>query len=220
MSTIENVKNFYRKQEKGNIKIYPSKGEVAQIILIRHGEPDILKKKWYSRKDVLAYDSTYLQAEIKPVEHFPIFTLPVDKVYHSSLRRAAHTAELLFGDRFELIPDNRYREFERGVMKGMGINMPLKIWKIISRLQWFLGFSSSEIESVKSAMERSRSNAQHLSGLAIANKTIVLVAHGLHNRYVSRYLKKSGWSPVFDSGNGFLGTKILARELQEDSQVP
>lgn len=217
MNIIKNVINFYRKQEKkSNIKIYQSEGEVAQIILIRHGEPDILKKKWYSRKDVLAYDQSYLQAEIKPFEAFPIdvSTLPVKKIYHSSLRRAVHTAELLFDNRFELAADSRFREFERGVIKGPDINMPLNIWKIISRLQWFSGISAKEIEPVKKARERARNNARYLEERAFAQQIVVLVAHGLHNRYVSRYLKKFGWRSVFDSGNGFLGTKIFAREIK------
>ena len=213
--SAEKVRSYYQKQNTNEgIKIYPPQDDVMQVILIRHGEPDIKQKRWYRRKDVLSHDERYLQSEIKTLSHTPldISTLPVDRIYHSSLRRAAHTAELLFGENFRLIADRRYREFERGVMRLAGIYLPLKIWKIASRLQWLLGFSAPEIEPVQRARERSRSNARHLEKLALKQKIVVVVAHGFHNRYVGRYMKSFGWIKAYDSGNGFLSMKIFAKD--------
>ena len=212
MAVINRIRKYYRNEAgKGSITLLQE--DIDQIILIRHGEPDVPLLSGYKKEDILEHDEHYLKSSVKPINIRPLNTnfIRSPKIYHSSIRRAAHTAEILFQDSFTIVGDARFREFERGVVTFFGLLLPLKFWTTICRLLWFIGVSSGEVESVRKAKRRARENAEFLASEAMAHRTIILVAHGWHNRYVAKYLKKSGWSKVYDNGHGYLGMKILAR---------
>ena len=183
----------------------------SKIILIRHGEPEVAIKKFYSRNEMLLYDEEYLNSNIKGFKKSPLEEVQVKKVYHSPLRRAEHTAQLLF-PKSELIADERFKEFERGVAYNLPLKLPLKLWKIISRGMWFLGFSK-KAESFRKARKRVKANAEFLQNKALEEGTVVVVAHGFHNRFLTYYLKKIGWEISYSSGYGFLGVQILKQRL-------
>lgn len=211
--SIKELKQYYKKQQfKSCIQLY--QGDYNQIVLIRHGEPDLLKLKRYTREKAIAYSVKYDEVGVKIFSKKPLCTdvLDVKKVYHSDLPRATHTAELLFGNNFNLLPDNRFREFEKSIFRFLDFPMPLKFWTFLSRIFWFLGINSAEVESVKEAKNRARDNARFLAKKAQQEKTVLLVAHGWHNRYIMKYLKNKKWDVVYNEGDKYLSIKILAKE--------
>jgi broad specificity phosphatase PhoE len=182
------------------------------IVLIRHGEPDLDKKGWRTRDEVIQFMKAYDSVGVVPFDVSPLCweSLNADTVYHSTLPRAAHTASLAF-DGPVLVGSDNFREFERKAIKGCNLRLPLK-WRTTSaRLTWFLGWNDNGIESFQDARQRARNNARFLDEKTRSNPHVILVAHGLHNRYVLKYLKKMGWKKVFDNGNGYLSVKVLVR---------
>ena len=210
---VNTLREFY--SDSGCIRLWEEGGSgISQVVLIRHGEPDLDKKGWRNRSQAILFFSAYDSAGVIPFTEPPVcvgdLTGPV--IYHSTVNRAQVTAEMIFGDRYEMQASDRFREFERKVMKFCNIRMPLKCWTVNSRLLWFIGLNDKGIENSREAKKRARENAAFLADQSSPGAPVILVAHGLHNRYVRKYLKKLGWKPVYDNGNGYLSVKVLARK--------
>lgn len=213
VDTIKKLKNYYQKQAKAPCLKICNSTSANQIVLIRHGEPDLKREGWYNRSMAKIHAMEYDKVGIKRFDSNPICldSLSEVKVYHSALPRATHTAKLIFGNTFPMIADYRFREFEKKTLPFFNVHLPLKFWSTISRLLWYVGLNSRDIESVGDARTRAKSNARFLADEAHKNDIVVLVAHGFHNRYVSKYLKRAGWSLVRHGGIGYLSINILAR---------
>ena len=209
---ILRAKEYYKGLTQNNcVQLYPHR-DVNQVILIRHGEPNIDKKGWRNRDEAAKYMYDYDSVGVVPFDFIPL-CLPFEQnvvTYHSSLPRAKHTASLLFGQR-QMIEDARFREFERKVLRFFNVKLPLGFWVGTSRVLWFMGMNKKDIESFRNATKRAKSNARFLGSQADTQGTVVLVAHGLHNRYVMKYLQDQGWKKVRKGGNGYLAINILAK---------
>lgn len=214
---IELATDYYNIQKDNDCLNFfnDSTGRIAQIILIRHGEPDLFKKGWKNRKDAERYIQDYDSALVKPLKTYPICDdkLPFNKVFHSSLPRAKHTAQLLFPSGVELQEDNRFIEHHRKIMKFANVKLPHGFWIGGSRILWFLGLNDKGIESSKEAKRRTRENAVILADEALKHEYAVLVAHGLHNRYLKKYLKKQDWKHIRKEGTNYWSINILAKQI-------
>ncbi|MGK7390375.1 MAG: histidine phosphatase family protein [Candidatus Cyclobacteriaceae bacterium M2_1C_046] len=211
--SIKDLKEYYQSQkDKSCLSLF--KDDFFQIVLIRHGEPDLKKVRWYTRAEAIEYSSQYDKVGIRHFKKNPICTdgLPVDKVYHSSIPRARHSAELLFGTDFDLVSDYRFREFEKNIFRFFNFPLPLKFWTFLSRILWFFGISHGKTEGFFEAKRRAKENADHLEQKAKKEKMVLLVAHGWHNRYMIKYLKMKEWSLVYKGGTGYLAINILAKK--------
>lgn len=182
-----------------------------QIVLIRHGEPDLNKKGWRNREEARQFMKDYDSVGVRAFAVLPLCleTVHADSIHHSPVPRAAHTAQLAFKG-FPLKGDIRFREFERKTMNFWNIKMPLKFWTGGSRVLWMLGMNKKGIESFRESKSRAFDNATFLVSESESNEIVILVAHGLHNKFVKKYLRKMGWKKVYDEGNGYLSVKILA----------
>ena len=220
ISTINQLKAYYKQQTKEPcLKIFHEAYHLQQIILIRHGEPDLKRSGWYNRQMAQVYTNQYDRVGVKPFDSNPLCTDGLDqvKVYHSPLPRAEHTARLIFGSKAKLLADFRFREFEKKLIPFFNIHLPLRFWTGLSRLLWYAGLNSSDIERVSKAKKRTKENAAFLSKEASRYGIVVLVAHGFHNRYLSRYLKKQGWKAVRKGGIGHLAINILAKKNRDNA---
>lgn len=215
---LQELKQFYKNQnaEKPIILYQDTLSEILQVILIRHGEPDLNKKGWRNRKEAIQFMIRYDSALVIPFSKKPLAVdkIPIDTILHSSLPRAKNTAQTAFGDTKILIGKNCFIEFERKVLKWPNIKMPTSFWNNSSRALWFLGLNDKNIEPFRQAKKRANSNAHSLSTKANNETLVILVAHGLHNRYVKKYLKKAGWKLVYNSGHDYLSVKIMAHDLK------
>lgn len=207
------IKHYKSQKTEEPVNVYhDTVSGVLQIILIRHGEPDLDKKGWRNRDGAVQFMKDYDASIVVPFCKDPLNlkNTPLDTVQHSSLPRAKHTAMLAFGDQMILEKDHDYREFESKTMKWCNIKLPLQFWTLGSRGLWFMGFNDENIESFREAKIRVENNANKLSDLAKRNGMVILVAHGLHNMYVVKSLRHMGWKKVYDNGDGYLSVKILA----------
>lgn len=212
---LSSVKEYYKTQGAGScmIPFQDTTGNISQIILIRHGEPDINRKGWRNRKEAIRFMEMYDRVNVLPFNLMPVCPDKVSggKIYHSNIPRAVNTAERIFADRSDMISDARFREFERKVMPFFNIKMPLKVWMIGSRALWFLGANDTGIETYREARKRTKDNAAFLAEQAAQSHLVILVAHGVHNRYVAKYLKRAGWEMVKKGGNGYTSASVLAK---------
>ena len=214
---IKRTREYYKDHTGGNcLALFAdTSAPIRQIVLIRHAEPDLDKKGCRNRDEAIRFFSAYDSAGIVPFDKRPLCleSIGTSTVLHSSLPRARQSAKLAFGQGFEYQENDRYREFERKTMKFCNIRLPLKCWTTSSRLLWLMGLNDKGIESFREARSRARENANVLADKTTGEEQVILLAHGLHNRYVKKYLKKLGWKEVYDSGNAYLSVKIMAREV-------
>lgn len=215
VSSVEEIVSFYQNQAKEKPLHFWDISSYGwqQIILIRHGEPDLEKSGWKNRKQAEAFFRAYDSVGIRKFAGLPFESesLPADTVWHSNMPRAKHTAELLFGNTAVLMESEAFREFGRKVVPFINLKFPLKFWTITSRFCWLLGGNDAGIETFKEAKQRAKQNVGFLEGRALQHKNVVLVAHGLHNRFVAKYLRESGWRLAYSDGSGYGSVKILIK---------
>lgn len=211
---IAKLKTYYNSQlAKECISIYES-SELSQIILIRHGKPDLQRSGRFNREEALAYHKNYDAASILNFSRNPLCTakLPPMRVFHSNKRRAEHTAELLFPEsKFQLFPNELFREFERRPVEFFDIKMPIKWWNLLSRFLWFLGINQKEYEKFPKTHNRVKNGADSLINETRKNGLAILVAHGIYNKFMGLELYARGWRKVMDQGGGFLAIKIYVK---------
>ncbi|MDB4303555.1 histidine phosphatase family protein [Desulfosarcina sp.] len=215
-NNLHELKQFYKNQDSEKpLELYSdSISEILQIILIRHGEPDLNKKGWRNRNEAIQFMKDYDSAIVKPLSKKPLSlgSIPVDTIFHSTLPRAENTAQRTFGDIEFLVGSSDFVEFERQAMKWPNMKMPIKFWTTGSRILWMMGLNDKNIESFSRAKKRAIKNTLFLSSEAENNGIVILVAHGLHNKYLKKFLRKSDWEIVFNNGNDYLSVKILAKD--------
>ncbi|MEM6738143.1 MAG: histidine phosphatase family protein [Bacteroidota bacterium] len=191
--------------------------KLSQIILLRHGEPALHKKGWRKRKEAKEFIRDYDSVGVYPPEYIPLELQykELQVLYTSSLNRSISTAQQLFEQQDKQMADAQFREFERKIFSFFNIKLPLKWWLTGSRVLWFMGLNKKGIESFSEAKARAKDAASFLETDAAKNGKTLLVSHGLINHYLVKYLKKTGWTEVYDGGRGYLAQKMLVRyEIQ------
>ncbi|MEZ5083883.1 MAG: hypothetical protein R2750_10605 [Bacteroidales bacterium] len=155
---LKEVKKYYKNQDAEKPITLCFDTEIQQIVLIRHGEPDIKKKGWRNRDEANWYLQAYDSAIVIPFKNGPLNmeNIPIDTILHSSLPRAKSTTQLAFGSTKILIEDSNYREFERKTMKWPNMKMPTGFWTTGSRILWMMGLNDKNIESLKQAKARAK----------------------------------------------------------------
>ncbi|MEM1407922.1 MAG: histidine phosphatase family protein [Bacteroidota bacterium] len=187
--------------------------KLSQIILLRHGEPALDKKGWRKRKEAIRFIKDYDSVGIYPPEFIPVSIDDEELavIYTSSIPRSISTARLVFNREDLQRPDSLFREFERKIFSFPNIKLGLKFWLTTSRVLWFMGFNKKGIESFSQAKARAREGANFLEKDVMLNRKTLLVSHGLLNHFLVKYLKKNGWTEVYDGGKGYLSQKMLVK---------
>ena len=213
--SVQDLKKYYNSHRSSPLRFIHS-DSCNQIVLIRHGEPDLVKDVWANRNAALDYVRTYDSVGVLPLVdlHLSLEELKVNHVFSSPTPRAFHTAQLLFTDRIEIVTDHRFREFERKIFRipWLGISLPLQFWLVFSRVLWLLGLNSSGIESKTKAYIRGKENAEFLIDEAVKHENAFLVAHGFHNKVVADALVNKGWLQVYNGGRGYAAINIFAKK--------
>lgn len=219
--TVNNVPvaqkvRFIREEDQ----LLPDSLELKQIALIRHGEPDLQKGGRFSYEEAKQYMMNYDSVGIMLPDE-PFFMVEDDEeilFYTSTLERARHTAQYLFGPDREFVETADFREFERRTdPRQLRMRLPLRYWTVTARIEWMLGLRQDEsIESFGEAKNRAREGARRLDAESRQHDKIVLVAHGFLNRYIKKYLEEEGWEVVRDGGRDYFATTILAKVEEAD----
>ncbi len=170
------------------------------IILFRHVKPDIDysscnyidaidKLNNYNSTFNLKYDELgSLSDELKTIlqQNNPII------VYSSALPRSIKTAEYIFNPLDVSVNNNSiFSEFDLDIFKIPKIKLTVQAWFCISRIAWLFGIKN-HAKSFLHEIKRSKIAAKILEKHYHENTTVILVGHGLMNRFIARYFKKSG----------------------------
>jgi broad specificity phosphatase PhoE len=189
-----------------------------QIYLIRHAKPNLKKELFYSAKEAQQYVYDYNSVPIIPFdsEMVQVNLNPNHIVYCSNLPRSQETALSIFGEKYPVVSDSIFREYEIKIVKAHSlIKLPLPIWQFFSRGSWLLGFNHRGIESRKEAKIRVKQAAKNLIKVAQIEETAVLVAHGMLNHGLEKQLKKQGWQVIQKNGQTNLGATVLVKIVNE-----
>ena len=124
-------------------------------------------------------------------------------VYSSSLPRAIVTADYIFNPLGLKTNSNPvFSEFDLNIINIPKVKLPVQCWFFISRITWFLG-NRNKAKSVLHEIRRSKVAAKILEKYHLENMTVILVGHGLMNRFIARYLQKRGLQVSKRTQDGF-----------------
>lgn len=212
MKGIIALKKFYTEQSTQDCLKICRITTATQIILIRHAKPRVSPKSYVTFEDAEKHLMDYRNSSVYLDFTSPICTdnLTDLPIYHSDLQRSRETAAKIFPPEFfRNKEDKRFRELDRQNIK-LPFKTPYKIHTTLSRIAWLSG-TMTQIERPKEAWKRLKGNAGYLNALAQKDKIIIVVAHGFHNFFVGRFLKKLGYTLVNDGGHKHLAVNIWAK---------
>lgn len=173
-----------------------------EIILLRHGEPELELKGFISAKEFKNLVKQYNDAGIRdePPEKLKKYF----KSYYvicSNLERSIQSAIKLDINRINLT-DNLFKEadiphYDRGFIK-----LPVGIWLIFFRIMCLFGFSQNG-ESFIQAKKRAVNAVKMLTALAEENEKLIIIGHGLMNRLIAKQLITEGWKGPVSPGKKY-----------------
>ena len=156
-----------------------------KLILIRHGESDgNVQRKFCGFKDVCLTKKGIWQAERLA---YRLKGLSVDAVYCSDLKRARHTAEIIFRDRgIDIVTNPKFREMNFGIWEGYtfeevkskyGYGEEFNLWLENINTEASIPQGESLVDLNNRVMTKLNKILKEYNKLDI-DKTIAIVCHG------------------------------------------
>ncbi|MDH4762262.1 broad specificity phosphatase PhoE [Pseudomonas oryzihabitans] len=165
-----------------------------QIILVRHGKPDLSSKARCTPREMKDWVARYQKAPV-PAGQEPAETRRLAQeagyVVSSPLSRCVRSLEYLMGCPGSPV-DDRYAEAHLPYLELDTPRLPVKAWRLLFRSAWFLGFAA-HTESIGSSSVRAGQAADHLIELAERHGSVLLLGHGIMNVLIAWQLRKRGW---------------------------
>jgi len=176
-----------------------------RIVLVRHGEPDMAEYISGNNKSygewLKKYNSSGIKKESNPPMELLIFAKKCNAIFSSDLKRAVDSVNKLdTGNR--IIIDKVFREFELPDNKKQYPRFTPAIWSVIFRILWFIGYANKS-ENFSDAKKRITLSVNKLINADATNADILLVGHGLMNKFIGMELKRMGWKKTVNKGRGY-----------------
>ena len=173
-----------------------------EIILLRHGEPELELKGSVSARKFKMLVKEYIQTGIKdsPPDKLKN-TFSSHYVVCSELRRSRQSAEKLGFKKIHISSD-LFDETEIPHYDNSYFKLPVGIWLIYYRLIWLLGFNNNG-ESYSLAKKRAIKAVEKLIALAEENENLIIIGHGLMNRLIAKQLITEGWRGAVSPGKKY-----------------
>ena len=164
-----------------------------EIILLRHGKPDIELKGMARAHEIPKYLQRYDEASVleTPPSHAIDLATGCDAVVCSSLIRSHHSATALGFDDIE-IQNSLFDEIAMPHFKQGSMILPIHAWGIVYRLMSLFGFSLNG-ESYQRAKTRAKQAASTLIDIASNYRRTLLIGHGFMNHFIGKELLKQNW---------------------------
>lgn len=173
-----------------------------EIILLRHGKPEVELSGYLSAKQLkqLVYDYAQSGIQDEPTDKLKT-SFNNHHVVCSDLVRSIESAKKLNLNTIH-VKDALYRELELPHFDKFVLKLPTMYWLILLRVMWLFGFSKNG-ESLSQAKARSKQAAEELIVLANNNKKVIVVGHGLMNYLIGKSLKRKGWQSSKKAGKRY-----------------
>lgn len=166
-----------------------------EITLIRHGKSKLVENDRMTCLDFMQWVEKYDNNGVFEESTYPSETIEkiaaAKIVVTSDLKRAIESAKLL-NPEVTGISDPIFRETELPSFAMKLLKLRPNIWAVVLRIIWLCGYSNG-CESFADAKLRAKRAAQQLMDLAEKNGSVVLVGHGIFNRFIAKELQKKGW---------------------------
>lgn len=176
-----------------------------QIAILRHGKVDYPPLATLSAADfakwVHLYNCNPLDPGSVPDNKTIMLASNAGAVACSTLPRSLESAKRLGCNDIQVIDP----VFDEAGLPIAGWKFPVlsvRIWVILFRLAWFLGYSANS-ETVSQARLRAARAAEILEKLAGNHGSVLFVGHGLMNRMIAKRLLMNGWRVAAKPGSGY-----------------
>ncbi len=174
-----------------------------QIILMRHGEPEIDVHQRRSGVEMQQWIQNYDLSTVRKDSDIPAAEQNIANsakyVICSTAPRTRSSVDAL-GLTAQQI-DQIFCEAELPVLAWHWPRLNPAYWLVIFRLLWWFGFSRG-VESFQLATRRAHIAAQKLIMLS-QHGSVLLLGHGFMNRLIAKELKQLGWQRHQSSGSGY-----------------
>lgn len=180
-----------------------------KIYLARHGQTDWnTEMRAQGRKDMPLNSTGRAQAEALRDQ---IKDIKFDAVYSSELKRAAETAQIVAGDRYDIIYDDRLLERSFGDFEGKVIKSWSELVDGVNIDDIALEEIPGGVEPVSSMLARASDFVEYLKKKYDNDATILVVSHGAMSKAFDWILSEHAEGDVF--GANHLGN-AEAREYE------
>lgn len=194
------------------------KNFAGHIHMVRHGEPDLSRAIWLTRRGFNTWWIEYGRVGLAPSALPPLALTQIAAkaavLVASPVQRARATAERLAeksGKAHDIIVDEIYEEMPLPAPLLLPfLRLPPPLWGTVARFAWWLGYADGG-ESRYEAETRARRAADRLIGLAADHGgDVVLCGHGWFIHMAGKELKRRGWKKVKGGGATFWDHKSFA----------
>jgi broad specificity phosphatase PhoE len=166
-----------------------------EIVLARHGKPGLPAQTRIAGYELgrwaRQYNETGITQEVAPPDRLRELAVSVSCVVASDLRRSLESAACLVSAHdIQIEPELR----EAGLPESLGlsIRLPPSAWVVAGRVAWWLDWCRSS-ETITATRARASRAADRLTALARQHGTVLVVGHGMFNRFIATHLVKRGW---------------------------
>ena len=187
-----------------------------EIILMRHGQPDLVRFDKVSALDMERWIAHYDLSEIvdQPAPQASVELAASARVIVSSSAPRALTSVRALG----LEPAHVDDIFCEAQMPHARWTLPRLspfTWAFILRISWLCGFSG-QVESAPMARARAKTAAQRLQSLS-GEGAVLLLGHGFMNRLIAKQLEAGGWTRHQSSGSRYWSATTYRKAQATDS---
>ena len=173
-----------------------------EIVLARHGRPLVRHVRSIAGRElggwVRHYNECGIDRDTSPPDALRRLAASAGRVLSSDLPRSTESAACLSES---AIVDPRLREAGLPDRISLPLRLPPGICVILARVAWWLDWSESP-ETIEDARQRAGRATDRLCELADEHGSVLVVGHGMFNRFVAKCLRQRGWS----------GPRMLPRE--------
>jgi len=171
-----------------------------KIILLRHGKPKVdlnslLKKSCSSSflgKLVKSYELSGISEDNEVTKEIINLVATCNILVHSDLPRSIESAKALGINNIRHCCNAIFREPNLPYANWKYPKLPILVWFLFFRVMWQFGYSNNA-ESIKKAKENAASGARILQEYSKVHGTVILVGHGVVNRFIAKELLSIGW---------------------------
>jgi broad specificity phosphatase PhoE len=175
---------------------------MKKIILLRHGEVDVKDNNKISANEfgqwIIKYNNSNIKFECLSKNEIKSLFDKSNIIICSNLKRSIQSAELFNKIPFEI--NDIFKEAKLPYSNWTKLKLSPKIWLIIFRILWLFGYYKNS-ESLQETKQRAKIATQKLLELSKNNDTILLVGHGVFNRFIKKELIRNQWKQTKKSGN-------------------